>query len=82
MLGAHFNSGFNQLFRQGFKPGLKLVGFCEYQPISVVVQWIRPLTLNSEVPLGKALYPHCLVPWKGLKTVGPPGRFLISILHS
>ena len=23
------------------------------------------------VPLGKALNPHCLVPRKGLKTVGP-----------
>ena len=47
-----------------------------------MAQWIRPRTLNSEVPgsnllaaavlpLGKALYPHCLVPRKGLKTVGP-----------
>ena len=48
-------------------------------------QWIRPQTLNREVPtipgsnllaaavvpLGKALYPHCLVPWIGLKAVGP-----------
>ena len=43
-----------------------------------MAQWIRPRTLNREVPgsnalaaavvlLGKALYPHCLVPWKGLK---------------
>ena len=23
------------------------------------------------MPLGKALYPHCLVPWKGLKAIGP-----------
>ena len=23
------------------------------------------------VPLGKAFYPHCLVPRKGLKAVGP-----------
>ena len=49
---------------------------------AVVAQWIRPQTLNREVPgsnllaaavvpLGKALYPHCLVPWKGLKAVGP-----------
>ena len=47
---------------------------------AVVAQWIRPRTLNSEVPglnllaaavpLGKALYPHCLVPRKGLKVVG------------
>ena len=41
---------------------------------AVVAQWIRPQTLNLEVPkdsdllaaavvpLGKALYPHCLVP--------------------
>ena len=46
-----------------------------------VVQWIRPWTLNHEVPssnllaaavvlLGKALYPHRLVPQKGLKAVG------------
>ena len=49
---------------------------------AVVAQWIRPRTLNREVPgsnllaaaivpLGKALYPHCLVPRKGLKAVGP-----------
>ena len=48
-----------------------------------MAQWIRPQTLNCEVPgsnllavavvpLGKALYPHCLVPRKGLKAVGPP----------
>ena len=47
-----------------------------------MAQWIRPQTLNREVPssnlleaavlpLGKALYPHCLVPRKGLKAVGP-----------
>ena len=47
-----------------------------------MAQWIRPRTLNREVPgsnllaaaivpLGKALYPHCLVPWKGLKAIGP-----------
>ena len=47
-----------------------------------MAQWIRPWTLNREVsgsnllaaavvPLGKALYPHCLVPSKGLKTVRP-----------
>ena len=49
---------------------------------AVVAQWIRPRTLNSEVPssnllaaavvpLGKALFPHCLVPRKGPKAVGP-----------
>ena len=55
---------------------------------AAVAHWIRPQTLNREVPssnlmtaavvpLGKALYPHCLVPWKcvlprkGLKAVGP-----------
>ena len=47
-----------------------------------MTQWIRPWTLNREVPgsnllaaavvpLGKALYPHCLDLWKGLKAVGP-----------
>ena len=47
-----------------------------------MAQWIRPWTLNREVPglnllaaavvpLGKALHPHCLVPRKGLKAVGP-----------
>ena len=47
-----------------------------------MAQWIRPQTLNREVPgsnllavavvpLGKELYPHCLVPRKGLKAVGP-----------
>ena len=45
-----------------------------------VAQWIRPRTLNGEVPnsnllaaavvpLGKALYPQCLVPRKGLPLV-------------
>ena len=59
--------------------------FREY--ISVVALWIRELTLNREVPgskllaaavvsFDKALYPHCLVPRKGLKTVGPPGWLL------
>ena len=49
---------------------------------AVVAQWIRPRTLNREVPgsnilaaavvpLGKALYPHCLVLRKWLKAVGP-----------
>ena len=49
---------------------------------AVVAQWIRPRTLNREVPSlnllaaavvpwGKALYPHCLVPRKGLRAVGP-----------
>ena len=43
---------------------------------------MRPQTFNCEVPgsnplaaavvpLGKALYPLCLVPRKGLKAVGP-----------
>ena len=47
-----------------------------------MVQWIRPRILNREVhgsnllavgvvPLGKALYPHCLVHRKGLKADGP-----------
>ena len=29
------------------------------------------LLAAAVVPLGKALYPHCLVPRKGLKAVGP-----------
>ena len=47
-----------------------------------MAQLIRLQTLKREVPgsnllaaagvpLGKALYPHCLVPWKGLKAVAP-----------
>ena len=28
------------------------------------------LLAAAVVTLGKALYPHCLVPWKGLKTIG------------
>ena len=46
-----------------------------------MAQWIRPQSLNREVPglnllavavvpLGKKLYPHCLVPRKGHKVVG------------
>ena len=53
-----------------------------------MAQWIRPQILNGEVPgsnllaaavvpLGKALYPHCLVPQKGLKAIGPLGCVLI-----
>ena len=52
-----------------------------YDRGAVVAQWIRPQTLNcevlclnllaaAEVPLGKALYPHCHVPRKGIKAVG------------
>ena len=53
-----------------------------------MAQWIRPQTFNHEVPgsnllaaaavmpFGKALYPHCPVPWKGLKTIGPLGASL------
>ena len=48
---------------------------------AVVAQWIRPRTLNREVPgskllaaavvpLDKSFYPHCLIPRKGLKAVG------------
>ena len=47
-----------------------------------MAQWIRPQTLNREVPgssplaaavvpMEKALYLHCLVPWKGPKFIGP-----------
>ena len=49
-----------------------------------VAQWIRAQTLNccevpglnlladAVAPLGRVLYPHCLVPRKGLKAIGPP----------
>ena len=47
-----------------------------------MAHWIRPQILNCEVPglnllavavvpLGKALYPHCLVPRKRLKAICP-----------
>ena len=47
-----------------------------------MTEWIRPRTVNREVPgsnllaaavvpLGKVLYPHCLVPRKGFQAVGP-----------
>ena len=50
---------------------------------TVVAQYIGPQTLNCEVPgsnllagavvpLGKARYPHCLDPWKGLKVYLSP----------
>ena len=56
-----------------------------------MAQWIRLLTLNREVPgsnllavavvpLGRALYPHCLVPRKELKAVVSPGCLLINSL--
>ena len=52
-----------------------------------MAQWIRPQTLNREVPSssllaaavvlwGKALYPHCLVPLKGFKAIGPLVAFV------
>ena len=54
---------------------------------AVLAQWIRLQALNgevpgsnllaaAEVPLGKALYPHCLVPWNGLKNCWSPGCLL------
>ena len=63
------------------------------EELSWLAQWIRPQALNHEVsgsnllgvtvvPLGKALYPHCLVPQKGLKVIGAPGCLLISSLLS
>ena len=50
---------------------------------------MRPQLLNRDipglnlpaaavVPLGKALYPHCLVPRKGLKSIGP----LVACLYA
>ena len=55
---------------------------CHLDLGAVVAQRVRPKTLNREVPgsnllvaavvsLGKALYPHCPVPQKGLKAFGP-----------
>ena len=50
-----------------------------------MAQWIRPRILNRQVPgsnlrlaaavvpLDNALYPHCLVPRKGLNVIGPLG---------
>ena len=63
----------------------KFVVFCIFLKQfcgAVVAQWIRPRTLNREVPgsnllavvvvsLGKALYPHCLVLRKDLKQLVP-----------
>ena len=56
-------------------------------------QWIRPLTLNHEVPgsnlpaaavvpLGKALYPHCLETRIGLKARLSLGCLFIRSLLS
>ena len=58
---------------------------------AVVAQWIRAQTLNCEVPgsnllaaavvpVGKTLYPQCLVPVKGLKTIGPCCLLISSLL--
>ena len=56
---------------------------------AIVAQWIRLWTLNCEVsslnllaatvvPLGKAFYPHYLVPRKGHTTSGPLVTCLLS----
>ena len=61
---------------------LHLKSLLEYVLGVVVAQWIRLWNLNHEVPgsnllaaadvpLSKALYPHCLVPRKGLIAIGP-----------
>ena len=58
-----------------------------------MIQWVKPWSLNQEapsmnpsavavVPLGKALYPHCLVPRKGLNSHQSCGWLLTSSLHS
>ena len=57
-----------------------------------MAQWIRPRILSREFPgsnllaaavyivsLDKALYPHCLVPRKGLENRWSPGHVLISM---
>ena len=62
----------------------------DFQHTAFVAQWIRPQTLNREVPgsnllaaavvpLGKALYPHCLVSRKGLKPIGPLVACLLAV---
>ena len=77
---------FNLFHSQYFK-------FHFFFSLTVVVQWIRPHTLNREVPvlnllsatvvpLGKALYPHCLVPQKGLKAIGPLVACLLACFLS
>ena len=33
--------------------------------------WFESASRGSMVPLGRTLYPHCLVPRKGLKAIGP-----------
>ena len=42
---------------------------------TVVAQWIRPWTLNLEIPssnpVAMAVVPHCQVPQRGLKAASP-----------
>ena len=58
-----------------------------------MAQWIRPWTLNREVPgstllaaavvpLGKALYPHCLVPRKERRAVAQWARMKLNCAKS
>ena len=60
----------------------QLIIHLEFLSRAVVAQWIRRQIPNWEVPgsnllaaavvpLGKALYAHCLVPWNLFKAVGP-----------
>ena len=47
--------------------------------MTVDSQWCGSSSIplaSAVVPMGKALYPHCLVPWKGLKGIGPTGAYL------
>ena len=57
-----------------------------------MAQWIRPQVLNCEVPgsnvlvaavvpLGKALYLHCLVPWKGLVAFFRDARIQVLAIY-
>ena len=71
----------------GLHAGIRLLKLARE---AVLAQWIRPRTLNREVPgsnllaaavepLGKALYPHCIIPRKGLKAVGPLAHIYIPV---
>ena len=74
---AQRNTFFSEVMKMDLAPFAIKLFICQ----AVMAQWIRLWTLNCEVsssdlaaavvPLGKALSPHCLVPQKGLKDVGP-----------
>ena len=72
----------SSVLRQGTLSSLRIVPQKGLKAlVAVVAKWIRPQTFIPGIPgpnpsppvmsLGNALYPHCLVPWKGLKAIGP-----------